>query len=120
MRLPLALNLSSRDGTLARDGHLLNAYVEGTHMVSRPGATDLGSAGSGVAQGMSELRATGAAVIGDSLHLFTVSGDTVSVDSTGSLSPITADLSISMQESAETQTTELLLKSNEQGWVYTL
>lgn len=54
MRLPLAVSLTSRDGTLAKDPIIKNGLVEGTQKVSvvrsRPGVTDLGLISAGTAR----------------------------------------------------------------------
>lgn len=54
MRLPLAVSLTSRDGTLAKDSLIKNGLVEGNTKVSvvrsRPGVTDLGLLNAGTAR----------------------------------------------------------------------
>lgn len=119
MRLPLASDIKTRDGALTKDATIKNGYVDAEFVNSRPGAIDLGAAGSGNTQGMGELRQSGAAIIGDSLRVYTVSGGAVTVNTTASLSPLTAALPVTLQESGETQTAELMLKTEEQGWIYT-
>lgn len=119
MRLPLASDIKTRDGTLTKDATIKNGYVDAEFVNSRPGAIDLGAAGSGNTQDLGEIGDSGAAVVGDSLRVFTVSGAAISVDTTASLSPHDAGLLVTMQESGKTQTTELLLKTSAQGWIYT-
>lgn len=60
MRLPLAVNLTSRDGTLTKDGLLTNAYVdlkskEQALVVRRPGLQSIVDLGSGVGQGITSF-----------------------------------------------------------------
>lgn len=70
MRIPLATDLATRDGTLEKDAGLVNALVEvrgkETVVKRRPGAYDLGSVGSGSSQLLAEWNGL-LSVIGDSL-----------------------------------------------------
>lgn len=119
MRIGLSADFATRDGSADKDATIKNGYVDAEFVNSRPGAVDLGAAGSGNTQGLGEIGDSGAAVVGDSLRVFTVSGGVISVDATASLSPHDAGLLVTMQESGKTQTTELLLKTSAQGWIYT-
>jgi hypothetical protein len=55
MRVPVAVNLKSRDGTTTKDAKIVNAFVEPDgdviRMRSRPGNSDLGLVRAGTAQG---------------------------------------------------------------------
>lgn len=61
MRLPLAVNMTTRDGTLTRDGHIANGYIEQivkgkTYMLARrPGLTTSLTVGSGQGHGISSF-----------------------------------------------------------------
>jgi hypothetical protein len=56
MRVPVAVNLKSRDGTTTKDAKIVNAFVEPDgdviRMRSRPGNSDLGLVRAGTAQGV--------------------------------------------------------------------
>src|SRR5882724_7446829 len=50
-RIPILVNLASRDGGLTKDGRITNAYLEGKKVFRRPGLTP-GSVTFGAGQGM--------------------------------------------------------------------
>lgn len=71
MRLPLAANLTTRDGTLTKDAKLVNAFVESAGqeagVFKRPGLANLGNVGTGLAQLLAVWNGQLRPVIGDSL-----------------------------------------------------
>lgn len=51
MRIPLATDLTSRDGSVDQDAGMRNAFVDGDDMVKRPAANSALATSSGAAQG---------------------------------------------------------------------
>lgn len=76
MRLPIASDLKSRDGTTAKDAGIKNAIIETDGEESairkRPGALSLGSAGTGVAQLLACYNGQLRSIIGNTLADLTV------------------------------------------------
>lgn len=52
MRIPLATDLSTRDGTVDQDAKMLNAFAEGNEIIKRPAVNSVLATASGTAQGM--------------------------------------------------------------------
>lgn len=91
MRLPLASDIKTRDGTLTKDAKVKNAYADSEMVKMRPGVNDLGSlGGAGMAQLLAEWNGL-LAVSGDSLLNVTVSNG-------GSVNSTWADGSASFAE----------------------
>lgn len=78
MRIPLAVSLESRDGTLAKDAKVMNAFLESQGpdvpaiVRKRPGYTDLGTIHSGTAQALTYWNGSLITVQGDTLNGATV------------------------------------------------
>lgn len=93
MRLPLASNLMSRDGTLAKDARLVNCFVESkgeqSAVVSRPGISQKFDLTAGNGNGMVNWRGTFYAICGDTL----TQGPTEQPVTDGSIWSKTADTS---------------------------
>jgi hypothetical protein len=51
MRIPLPTDLSSRDGTTAKDARQLNAFIDGENVVKRPAVNSVLATSTGQAQG---------------------------------------------------------------------
>ena len=117
MRLPLATDLMTRDGTLTKDAKLVNAS-NGELVTKRAGLTDLGLIDSGVSQFMGCFEQT-LCVIDDTLSSVSLSGMTATPTVISGLSPKAADLSMPGQTSGAARPQQLLVKSSDQGWVYT-
>lgn len=114
MRLPLASDLISRDGTTDKDSRIKNGTVEGGDVLSRPGTTLIGSVGSGTAQGMNK---NATLVIGDTFKVLNSSG---AVTSSTALSPIAAGDDFQGELAAEANNAEsMLIKNSKQCWIYT-
>lgn len=116
MRLPLAVNLESRDGALSKDALIRNGIVEsrgeGVPPVvrKRPGVADLGQVDTGVSQLITEwygLRV----IIDDTLNSGTVA-TIVSGPTTSSLSVTESDLQFSAAQTAEGAATPRLMFKN--------
>lgn len=71
MRLPLAANLTTRDGTLTKDAKIVNGFVESrgeeAGVFKRPGLINLGSVGTGLAQLLAVWAGQVQALVGDTL-----------------------------------------------------
>lgn len=79
MRLPIASDLVSRDGTLDKDAGTKNAIIEvegeASAIRNRPGTIDLGSAGTGTAQLLACYNNSIKSIIGNTLADLSVSTD---------------------------------------------
>ena len=117
MRLPLTTDLITRDGAVDQDAKLVNAS-NGEQVTKRPGLTDLGLIDLGIAQFMGCFEQT-LCVIDDTLSSVSISGMTATPTLISGLSPQAADLSMTGQTSGAAQPQQLLVKSSDQGWVYT-
>ena len=118
MRLPLASDLISRDGTTAKDARVQNGIIEvdgdSSNILRRPGTSNISTLGSGTAQ---SLNRNNTAVIGDSLVVFGSSG---SVVSTTSISPMSTGEMYSSEFAKESSNTEpMMFKNGKQAWIYT-
>lgn len=69
MRIPIATDLSTRDGTLTKDAILKNAFVDEGSVFKRPAINTPSATYSGTAQGG----------LGFNNHAYTVNGDILSV-----------------------------------------
>ena len=76
MRLPLASNLTTRDGTLTKDAKIVNGFVESrgeeAGVFKRPGLYNAGSVGSGLSQLLAVWDGQVRSVVGDTLASFIV------------------------------------------------
>lgn len=72
MRLPLAQQLTTRDGLLTKDSKVVNGFVESkgeqSAVFRRPGLTLIGTMGTGTAQGLVCWQSSPRAIIGDVLE----------------------------------------------------
>ena len=69
MRITIATDLSTRDGTLTKDAKLVNAFVDDGNVFKRPAINTPSATYTGTAQGG----------IGMNNHAYTVNGDVLSV-----------------------------------------
>ena len=71
MRIPLANNLVTRDGTLTKDAKIVNGFVESrgddSAVFKRPGTTNLGPVGTGLGQLLTTWNESIYSVVGDEL-----------------------------------------------------
>jgi hypothetical protein len=114
MRVPLGVNLESRDGTVSKDAKVLNGLIEregdSTIVRKRPGTVDLGNVKTGTAQllyawnGINTIQA-------DFLNRGTIA-TIVSGPSSQNLSPTNAGLQFSAQETGSDAATPLLMLKN--------
>lgn len=124
MRIPLAVNLESRDGTVSKDAKVLNGIPEPTgpetppKLRKRPGVADVGQVHSGLAQLLYAWNGINT-VQGDFLNRGTIS-TIVSGPSSQDLAPSTPDLMFSAQETGLDAATQLLMiKNRTQAWTVT-
>lgn len=52
MRLSLATDISTRDGTLDKDAKMLNGFIDGGEVIKRPAVNSVLATATGQAQGM--------------------------------------------------------------------
>lgn len=116
MRIPLAVNLESRDGTLDQDALVKNGLVEqrGDSLVvrKRPGLSRVVLGKAGVAQAL--IPWNGLRTVQDD---YLNSGNLGTIGTGSNLSPTSADLQFSFQETASGAATPLLMiKNRMQAW----
>ena len=118
MRLPLMTDLSSRDGSLAKDTKIVNGYSGSEGVSKRPGNADLGLIEAGIAQVMVCFEGLFCA-IDDVFRSVSIAGSVATPTVVGSFTPVTADLAMTAQSTGAAQPQQLLIKSSDQAWVYT-
>ena len=69
MRLPIATDLSTRDGSATKDAQLKNAFIDDGMVFKRPAVNTPSATYTGIAQGG----------LGFNNHVYTVNGDVLSV-----------------------------------------
>lgn len=74
MRYPLLIDLESRDGTIVKDGHIQNGFIDGKLVFRRPGINTPLATASGVGQGGIAIGTNAAFVNGDVLRIYNSSG----------------------------------------------
>ena len=105
MRIPLASDIESRDGTLAAGALLVNAAVQvdsesETTAFKRSGVVSRGAVTSGDAQCFAGLSGKAVAVVGD--HAFTLTvGEPATEDADDDMAPIFAGLQVSACEAGQ-------------------
>jgi hypothetical protein len=118
MRVPVAVSLESRDGSLDKDSKVVNGVVEAKEspvLRKRPGITDNGLIHSGTAQLLYSWNGINA-MIGDTLYRGTVA-TIVSGPGTTAFSPSVSGLRFDAQEVGASAATQLLMvKNRTQGW----
>lgn len=119
MRVPLAVNLESRDGTVAKDARILNGIVEvkgeQTTVRKRPGLLELGLVKTGAAQLLYYWNGV-KAIIGDYLNSGSIT-TILSAPVQTNLSPTTAGQQFSAQDNGSNSSTPRLLIHNQtQAW----
>jgi hypothetical protein len=119
MRIPLAVTLESRDGSVSKDAKVVNGLIEvkGQTQIlrKRPGITDLGAIVSGSAQLLYSWNGINA-IIGDTLYRGTQS-TIISAPSSTAFSPSIAGLRFDAQEvGASAATDRLMVKNRTQAW----
>jgi hypothetical protein len=122
MRVPLGVNLESRDGTVSKDAKVMNGLIEAKGdapiVRKRPGVTDLGSVHSGTAQLLYAWNGINT-VQGDYLNSGTIS-TIISGPTSTNLGPTNAGLQFSAQETgSDAATQRLMIKNRTQAWSVT-
>lgn len=124
MRIPLAADIESRDGTLAAGARLVNTavQVEGeseTTAFKRAGAISRGAVTSGAAQCFTGLAGKAVAVVGD--HAFTLTvGEPITEDADDDMAPIFTGLQVSAREAGQASNARsLMLKTGREAWILT-
>ncbi len=124
MRIPLAADIESRDGTMSAGALLVNAaaQIEGeseTTVFKRAGVISRGSVTAGTAQCFTGLAGKAVAVVGD--HAFTLTvGDPIIEDADDDLSPIFAGLQVSAREAGQASNARsLMIKTGREAWILT-
>lgn len=119
MRLPLAVDLVSRDGGTDRDAGGKNYVIETngdqSAAVKRPGVGHLGNVGTGAAQLMASFRDNLKVVVGDTFKEINSAGSTTA---SAAMSPIFPGLPLSSQVSANPSGV-LMIKTSKEAWIYT-
>jgi hypothetical protein len=118
MRIPVAVSLESRDGTVSRDAKVVNGLVEAKGqpiLRKRPGFADLGLIHAATAQMLYSWSGLNA-ILGDSLYRGT-QATIVSGPTTTAISPTTASLRFDAQEVGSSAATQVLMvKNRTQAW----
>ncbi len=124
LRIPLAADIESRDGTLAAGARLVNTavQVEGeseTSAFKRAGVISRGSVTAGAAQCFTGLAGKAVAVVGD--HAFTLTvGEPITEDADDDMAPIFAGLQVSAREAGQASNARaLMLKTGREAWILT-
>ena len=125
MRIPLASDIESRDGTLAAGALLVNAAVQiesesETAAFKRSGLASRGAVTAGDAQCFAGLSGKAVAVVGD--HAFTLTvGEPITEDADDDMEPIFAGLQVSAREAGQASNARsLMLKTGREAWILTL
>ena len=125
MRIPLASDIESRDGTLAAGALLVNAAVQiesesETAAFKRSGLASRGAVTAGDAQCFAGLSGKAVAVVGD--HAFTLTvGEPITEDADDDMAPIFAGLQVSAREAGQASNARsLMLKTGREAWILTL
>lgn len=121
-RLPLAVDLESRDGNVSSDQIMKNATMEtdgdSSAAVKRPGASSLGSMGAMTGQGLGAFGDKLKVIAGDVFKEVTTTSGTAVVDSSTALSPIFPGLDFSVQVSSMGANNAMFIKSGKEAWIY--
>ncbi len=124
MRIPLAADIESRDGTLAAGARLVNTavQVEGeseTSAFKRAGVISRGSVTAGAAQCFTGLAGKAVAVVGD--HAFTLTaGEPITEDADDDMAPIFTGLQVSAREAGQASNARsLMIKTSGEAWILT-
>lgn len=124
MRIPLASDIESRDGSLTAGAMLVNAAVqvesEGeTTAFKRAGCISRGSVTAGDAQCFASVAGKAVAVVGD--HAFTLTvGEPITEDADDDMAPIFAGLQVSAREAGQASNERaLMLKTGREAWILT-
>ena len=70
MRIPLASDIETRDGSLDKDSKMLNGVIDGGEVVKRPAVNSVLATASGQAQGMISNNSLVYMINGDSLRSY--------------------------------------------------
>ena len=125
MRIPLASDIESRDGTLAAGALLVNAAVQiesesETTAFKRSGVVSRGAVTAGDAQCFAGLSGKAVAVVGDHASTLTV-GEPATEDADDDMAPIFAGLQVSACEAGQASNARsLMLKTGREAWILTL
>jgi hypothetical protein len=116
MRLPLVTDLVSRDGTTTKDAKIKNGY-SGGDLVKRPGAIDLGNAGTGVAQMLTCWNGLLSVINGSFSSLdISVSGTVTDTP----IGTVTSGVGLDSETASESQSVQqLVIKTSDKAWIYT-
>lgn len=122
LRIPLAADLETRDGSTSRDQILKNGVIEidgeSSAAVKRPGASSLGTLGAMIGQGIGAFGNKLKVVAGDSFKEVTTTGGSVAVDSSTALSPVFAGQDFSTQVSSMGANNAMMIKTGKEAWIY--
>lgn len=123
MHLPIASNLASRDGTLAKDEGGRNVVIEtdgeASVCLKRPGALSLGSAGSGAGQLLACYNNQLKSIVGNTLADLTITGSAVSIAASQPITSIEPDLPFFSQVAGQAQSQNVIVfKNAKEAWVY--
>lgn len=125
MRIPLASDIESRDGTLAAGALLVNAAVQiesesETTAFKRSGVVSRGAVTAGDAQCFAGISGKAVAVVGDHASTLTV-GEPITEDADDDMAPIFAGLQVSAREAGQASNARsLMLKTGREAWILTL
>lgn len=124
VRIPLAADIESRDGTLTAGALIVNAAVQAegdgqTSAFKRAGVVSRGSVTAGDAQCFTGVAGKAVAVVGD--HAFTLTvGEPITEDADDDMAPIFAGLQVSARESGQASNARsLMLKTGREAWILT-
>ena len=124
VRIPLAADIESRDGTLTAGALLVNAAVQAegdgqTSAFKRAGVVSRGSVTAGAAQCFTGVAGNAVAVVAD--HAFTLTvGAPITEDADDDMAPIFAGLQVSARESGQASNARsLMLKTGREAWILT-
>lgn len=120
MRIPLSATIGTRDETTDKDSVIRNGHVDETMVCNRPGVTDWGSLGSAGQAQLLGVCEGAVSIVGDVASSLDLSANPVTPTTVTGFSPATADLEMSWEANSVAQDPrQMLVKSAEQGWVYT-
>lgn len=121
-RLPLAVDLESRDGYVLHDQVIINAVVEtdgaSSAAVKRPGASAIGTLGPMTGQGLGAMGDALKVIAGDTFKEVTTAGGAVVVSGSTALNPVFPAQHFSFQVSSQGANNVMMIKSGKEAWIY--
>lgn len=123
MRIPLASDIESRDGTLDAGAVLVNGAVqidgEESAIFKRAGCLARGSVAAGVAQTMASVAGKAVGCVADHAYTLTV-GASITEDADDDMAPIFSGLQITAREAGQASNARaLMIKTSREAWVLT-